>query len=166
MKTERIVSFRPLAVLRMGAGLLSLALAAAAVAEVRVDEPWVRATVDGQQASGAFMTLTSTRAAKLVAVQSPVAGIAEIHEMSLENNVMRMRAIDALELPAGTPVVLRPGGYHLMLLDLKAPLQVGKNVPLQLTVENADGTRESIEVQAAVQPLTAGGHRNSSHKHH
>lgn len=171
MNTERIVSFRPplsslpLALLRMGAGLLSLTLAAAALAEVRVDEPWVRATVDGQQASGAFMTLTSTRAAKLVAVRSPVAGIAEIHEMTLENNVMRMRAIDALELPAGAPVVLRPGGYHLMLLELKAPLQVGKDVPLTLTVENADGTRESIEVQAAVHPLTTGGHGRRMHGH-
>lgn len=163
MNTERIASrprrgARPFA--RLAVPLFAFALlagtAAGAVAEVRVDDPWVRATVDGQKASGAFMTLTSTRDARLVAVQTPAAGVAEIHEMALENNVMRMRPIDALALPAGKPVVLRPGGYHLMLLELGSALKVGDKVGLTLTVEQADGTREQVEVQAPVRPLTAG----------
>lgn len=167
MNTERIVSrrrTRPLA--RLAISLFTVALAAGAAAEVRVDEPWVRATVDGQKASGAFMTLTSTRDARLVAVRTPAAGVAEIHEMALENNVMRMRPIDALALPAGKPVVLRPGGYHLMLLELGGTLKVGEKVGLTLTVEQADGTREQVEVQAPVRPLTAGsGSGAKTHGH-
>lgn len=168
MKIERIVSrprrMQPAA--RLAASLFALVLSTAAAAEVRVDEPWVRATVGGQQASGAFMTLTSSTDARLVAVQTPVAGVAEVHEMALENDVMRMRAVDGLALPAGKAVVLRPGGYHVMLLELKGPLKTGENVPLTLTVENADGRRERIEVQAPVRPLTAGGgHGMKMHGH-
>lgn len=172
MKTEPFVSRHTRSVstrfvFAWGAALLSLSLAGTAVAEVRVDEPWARATVPGQQASGAFMTLTSSRNAKLVEVQSPAAGIAEIHEMALENNVMRMRSIDGLELPAGQPVVLRPGGFHLMLLELKAPLQAGTHVDLRLTLENADGTREHVDVKAPVRPLAGGGgsHHGNRHGH-
>lgn len=167
MKNQPIV-FRPHArsLARLGLSFLALAFAGAAAAEVQVDEPWVRATVAGQQASGAFMTLTSTHDARLVAVQTPVAGISEIHEMALENNVMRMRRIDGLALPAGKPVVLRPGGYHLMLLELKDSLNTGENVALTLTIEGADGKRENLEVQAPVRPLTAGhGHGAKMHGH-
>jgi len=150
----------------LSALVLAASLPGAVVAEVRVDEPWVRATVAGQQASGAFMTLTSSKDARLVAVETPVAGVSEIHEMALEDNVMRMRPIDGLALPAGTPVELRPGGYHLMLLELKGPLNTGENVGLTLTVEDAGGRRERIEVQAPVRPLTAGhGHGAKMHGH-
>jgi len=158
MHTERIVSrLSALPLARLAASAFALALATGAAAEVRVDEPWARATVAGQQASGAFMTLTSSIDAKLVGVQSPAAGTAEIHEMALENNVMRMRSIDSLALPAGKPVELRPGGHHLMLLDLKKPLDAGQSVPLTLTIEDAQGKRERIDVQAQIRPL-GGGH--------
>ncbi len=158
MHTERIVSrLSALPLARLAASVFALALATGAAAEVRVDEPWARATVAGQQASGAFMTLTSSIDAKLVGVQSPAAGTAEIHEMALENNVMRMRSIDSLALPAGKPVELRPGGHHLMLLDLKKPLDAGQSVPLTLTIEDAQGKRERIDVQAQIRPL-GGGH--------
>lgn len=165
MNIERIVSRRrAFPVARLAASLFALTLAAGAAAEVRVDEPWARATVAGQQASGAFMILTSSTDARLVGVQSPAAGVAEIHEMALENNVMRMRAIESLALPAGKPVELRPGGYHLMLLDLKQPLEAGRSVGLTLTVEDAQGRRESIDVQAQIRPLgAAGGPRMHGH---
>ncbi len=175
MKYEPIVSNEPIVSTRRASALgllapalavLALALPAAAAAELRVEEPWVRATVAGQQASGAFMTLTSTKDARLVAVETPAAGVSEIHEMALENNVMRMRQIDGLELPAGKPVELRPGGYHLMLMELKAPLNTGEHVDLTLTVEDAGGKRERIEVQAPIRPLTAGhGHGAKTHGH-
>lgn len=166
MSTNRIVSFcRPLPIARLVASLFVVAFASGAAAEVRVDEPWARATVAGQQASGAFMTLTSSSDARLVAVQSPAAGVAEIHEMAMENNVMRMRAVDGLALPAGKPVELRPGGYHLMLLDLKKPLEAGQSVALTLTVEDAQGKRERVDVQAQVRPLGGGGHGARMHGH-
>jgi len=158
MNTQRIVSrLRALPLARLTASVFALALATGAVAEVRVDEPWARATVAGQQASGAFMTLTSSTDARLVGVQSPAAGTAEIHTMTLENNVMRMHAIDSLALPAGKPVELRPGGYHLMLLDLRKPLDAGQSVALTLTIEDAQGKRERVDVQAQIRPL-GGGH--------
>lgn len=167
MKTEHPVYRRPIGTFtRLGLSLLALTFATAVAAEVHVDDPWVRATVGGQQASGAFMTLTSTSDARLVAVQAPIAGVAEIHEMTLEDNIMRMRAIDALALPAGKPVALSPGGYHLMLLELKGPLKTGEHVNLTLIVEDKDGKREEVEVRAPVRALAGGsGHGAKMHGH-
>ena len=137
--------------------LLSLMLLAAlpALAQVTVGEPWVRATVAQQKATGAFMTLTSVQGAKLVAASSPAAGVVEVHEMKMVDDVMRMRQITALELPAGTPVALSPGGYHLMLLELKQPLKDGDKVPLTLEIEDAQNVRSKIVVEAPVKPLNA-----------
>ena len=137
--------------------LLPLLLLAAlpALAQVTVAEPWVRATVAAQKATGAFMTLTSTQGAKLVGVSSPAAGAVEVHEMKMVDDVMRMRQITALELPAGKPVALSPGGYHLMLLELKQPLKEGATVPLTLEIEDARKVRSKIVVDAPVKPLNA-----------
>src|SRR6478752_2265271 len=96
---------------------------AQAQAPVAVAGAWARATVQGQRSSGAFMTLTASEPVTLVGIATPVAGIAEVHEMKMEGDVMRMRAVQALPLPANKPVQLAPGGYHLMLQDLKAPLK-------------------------------------------
>jgi copper(I)-binding protein len=131
-----------------------LAATLPAWAQVQVTDPWVRGTVAGQMATGAFMTLTTPTAARLVGASSPLAGVVEIHEMTLAGNLMKMRAVEALELPAGRAVQLKPGGYHVMLMDLKRPLKDGEKVPLTLTVERA-GKRESIDVQAPVRALTA-----------
>jgi len=136
--------------------LLFFALAGTAFAQVTVSEPWVRATVASQKASGAFMTLTAARGTRLVEARSPVAGVVEIHEMALENNVMRMRAIAGLDLPAGKPVELKPGGYHVMLMALKGPLNTGEVVPITLVFEGPDKSRETLEVRAPVRPLTSG----------
>lgn len=122
---------------------------------VKVDQPWVRATVPQQRATGAFMQLTASRDTRLVAAQSPVAGVVEIHEMVMEQEVMKMRAVPGLALPAGKLVALTPGGYHVMLMDLKVQAKAGEQVPLTLVFEHANGTRETLEVQAPVQAMNA-----------
>jgi copper(I)-binding protein len=137
--------------------LLSLLLMAAlpALAQVTVGEPWIRATVAAQKATGAFMTLTSVQSVKLVGVSSPAAGVVEMHEMKMENDMMRMRQMPALDLPAGQAVKLAPGGYHLMLLELKQPLKEGEKIPLTLEFEDAKKVRSKVVVDAPVKPLNA-----------
>ena len=131
--------------------LAALALAAAAAsAQPSAKDGWVRSTVEPQKATGAFMQITSPQGGKLVGAQSPVAGVTEVHEMAMEGNVMKMRAVSALELPAGKAVELKPGGYHVMLMDLKQALKAGDSVPVTLVVEGADGKRETVEVKATV----------------
>ena len=131
-----------------------LAAGTTAHAEVTVKEAWVRATVPQQKSTGAFMTLTSTVDAKVVAVASPAAKIAEIHETRARDGVMSMRAVDAVELPAGKTVELKPGGLHVMLMALKAPAAQGERVPIVLTIEER-GRRSTLEVSAEVRPLGA-----------
>ncbi len=92
-------------------------------------------------------------AGKLVSATSPVAGVVEIHEMVMDGNVMKMRAVTGLELPAGKAVELKPGGYHVMLMDLKQELKAGESVPLTLVIEGAGGKRETLEVKAPVRAL-------------
>jgi copper(I)-binding protein len=122
----------------------------------------VRGTVPGQMATGAFMTLQSAKDAKLIEASSPIAGVVEIHEMALQNNVMRMRAVTALDLPAGRAVELKPGGYHVMLMDLTRQVKDGEVVPLTLVVESG-GKRETIEVKATARALTAASGAQKKH---
>jgi hypothetical protein len=124
-------------------------------AELTVTEPWVRATVPQQKATGAFMHIESDTDARLVAAESPVAGVVEIHEMSMENDVMKMSPIPGLDLPAGQAVELKPGGYHIMLMDLQQQVKVGEDVPLRLVVERRDGSTETVDVVAPARPLNA-----------
>ena len=123
--------------------------------QTTVKDAWVRGTVAQQKASGAFMQITSKQGGKLMEVRTPVAGVAEVHEMAMDGNMMRMRAVPALELPAGQAVELKPGGYHVMLMDLKGTLKAGDTVPLTLVVEGKDGKRETLEVKAPVRALGA-----------
>jgi copper(I)-binding protein len=146
--------------------VLSFVLSAAclpAVAQVTVQEPWVRGTVAQQKGTGMFARITSAQPARLVSASSPAAGVVEIHEMTMDGNVMRMRAIPGLELPAGKTVELKPGGLHLMLIDLKQPLEPGKTVPVTLVVESG-GKRENIEVKVPVRTLS-GQTASGGHKH-
>jgi copper(I)-binding protein len=147
-----------------GAALAALAIALPAFAQVTVTDPWVRGTVAGQMATGAFMKLQSAKDAKLVEAASPVAGVVEIHEMAMENNVMRMRAVKALDLPAGRTVELTPGGYHVMLMDLKQQVKDGEVVPVTLVVESA-GKRETIEVKATARAPSARNDMMKKHGH-
>lgn len=119
-------------------------------------DPWVRGTVAQQQASGLFVTLRSAQGGTLVAASTPAAGVVEIHEMSMEGDVMRMRALPGgLPLPAGQAVTLAPGGVHIMLMDLKQPLQPGDTVSVTLTIQGSDGRQETLQVQAPVRALGA-----------
>jgi len=138
----------------IAAGLFAAALAQA---QTTVAEPWARATVAQQKASAAFMQLTSATGGRLVSASSPVAGVAEIHEMAMEGTTMRMRPVaGGLVLPAGKPVALTPGGYHVMLMDLKSPLKAGETLDLTLVVEGKDGKRETIAVKVPIRPAAGG----------
>jgi len=135
-----------------------------------VHNPWVRATVPQQNATGAFMTLDATLDSKLVRVESPVSDHVELHEMRLEDNVMKMREVPAIAVPAGQTVELKPGGYHVMLLDLKQQIHAGDDVPLTLVFEHSDGRQEVINVQAPAIPLSGkapspDGHAHDHHQH-
>lgn len=139
------------------AAALAAALAVtAANAEVTATEAWVRGTVATQMSTGAYMKLRSTEAAKVVAAASPAASVVEIHEMTLKDNVMRMRGVESLALPAGKTVELKPNGYHVMLMDLTKPLKAGEKVPIELTIESKDGKRAKLLVQAEVRALGSG----------
>jgi hypothetical protein len=126
----------------------------AAFAQVTVSDPWIRATVPAQKTAGAFMQLRSPKATRLVEVQTPVAGRAEVHQMGMEGQTMRMQKVDGIDLPAGQTVNLASGGYHVMLFDLKQQLKDGEQVPLTLTFVGADKKRENVTVQVPVKPLT------------
>ena len=140
--------------------LLAVVGAYGVQAQTSVKDPWVRGTVSGQKATGMFGQITSTAGGKLVSASSPVAGVVEVHEMVMDGNVMKMRAVAGLELPAGKAVELKPGGYHLMLMDLKQELKTGESVPVTLVIEGAGGKRESVEVKAPVKALAdSGGHK-------
>jgi len=129
-------------------------LSASALAQTTVKEAWIRGTVAQQKASGMFAQITSAQGARLVSAASPVAGVVEVHEMAMEGNVMKMRAVNGgLELPAGKTVELKPGGYHVMLMDLKQQLKPGDTVPVTLVVEGRDGRKETLELKVPVHPL-------------
>lgn len=129
--------------------------ATAVAADLEVANPWVRGTVAAQKATGAFMQLTSKSGVTLVGVASPAANVVELHEMVMADNVMKMRAVPRLDVPAGQAVELKPGSYHVMLIDLKKPLTKGEIVPITLKVEGKDKKVESVEVKAEVRELTA-----------
>lgn len=151
--------------------LLAALLAGPALAQtaaVKVEGAWARASVPGQTGTGAFMKLTAKDGAQLVGASSPAAGVTEVHEMKMEGDVMKMRAVPALVLPAGKAVELKPGGYHLMLLDLKAPLRKDTVVPLTLTLRDAKGVESRLELKvpvAASAPGVSASSMMDGHKH-
>jgi copper(I)-binding protein len=156
------------------AAALSTVCAVSALAQnVTVTDAWARATVQGQKATGAFMKITAKDNAKLVGVSSPVAGVAEIHEMKMEKDIMKMAALpNGLDLPAGKAVELKPGGYHVMLMDLKAPLAKDSTVPVTLTLQDAKGVKSNLELRVQVgmqapmmQHPKQMDHNHGDHKH-
>ena len=142
--------FRPIQ-----ASLLFFILTFSAHAEVTVQDAWVRPTVPQQKVTGAFMKITSTANAHIVEIKSPIADRAEIHEMSMANGVMSMRAVPQLELIAGKSVELAPGGYHLMLFGLHQQVKAGDSVPLTLMIEDSRKQRTPVEIKAIVKPAAA-----------
>ena len=142
----------------VGSALLTTLLSTSVWAQaVDVKNAWTRATVQGQQATGAFMQLTAKDGAKLVAVSSPVAGVVEVHEMKMDGDVMKMRAVQGgLELPAGKAVELKPGGYHVMLMDLKVALQKDTTIPMTLVFKDAKGAQSKMELKVPVSTAAPG----------
>lgn len=142
-------------------------LAGTAMAQVTVKDAWVRATVASQKATGAFMQLLSAQDAKLVGAKSPVADVVEVHEMIMEGNVMKMRAMPSLALPAGKTVELKPGGYHVMLMDLKGQIKDGDSVPVTLLIDGKDGKRQNIEIKVPARTMAQSSmkHEHGDHKH-
>lgn len=135
---------------------------------VDVKDAWVRTSVQGQKATGAFMKITAKEGGTLVGVASPVAGVAEVHEMKMDGDVMRMRALpNGLALPAGKTVALTPGGYHVMLMDLKATLPKDSTIPLTLTFKNAKGEQSQVELKVPVATTAPGAAVGApaAHKH-
>ncbi len=136
--------------------VVSTAVVASSVAvraEVTAKDAWVRGTVPAQKITGAFMTLTSTEDARIVAARSPVAKKAEIHASMMMGGVNHMHAVDAIALPAGKPVELKPGGSHVMLMELTTQVLPGESVPIFFTIEGKDGKRTQVEVKAQVRAL-------------
>lgn len=162
----------------IAAAFTTVCAASAFAQNVTVTDAWARATVQGQKATGAFMTITAKDHVKLVGVSSPVAAVAEIHEMKMDKDVMRMAALpNGLDLPAGKAVEFKPGGYHVMLMDLKAPLAKDTTVPLTLMLQDAKGVKSNVtlKVQVGMQaPMMQhskqmdhnhGDHNHGDHKH-
>lgn len=120
-----------------------------------IAQPYVRATMPGQSTGGGYLKLHNRGPAdRLIAASTPASATVELHSMTMEGDVMRMRQLDAIELPAGKTVELKPGGIHLMLMGLKAPLKLGDDVVLKLRFEKAG----EVTVQAKVRAADAGAH--------
>jgi len=135
-------------------------------ANVTISDSWVRPTVAGQKATGAFMKITAKENSKLLSVSSPVAGVAEVHEMKMEKDVMKMAAIPSLDLPAGKPVELKPGSYHIMLMDLKSPIEKGAKLPLTLKFQDAKGGKFQMDLLLDANMPTASGQPSGAAQHH
>ena len=154
------------------AAFILVSFAGATVAQTAVIEiknAWVRTAVPGQSATGAFMTITHKDGARLVRGASPIAGVTEIHEMKMEGDVMKMRALpQGVDLPAGRAVDLAPGGYHIMLMDLKGALPKDSVVPITLWFKDAKGVESQLELKlpvAARAPDGKAAGAMSEHKH-
>lgn len=128
-------------------------LALPTLAEVTVRDAWVRGTVPAQTTTGAFMVITSTEDAKLVGVKSSAAKEAQLHTTMMMGGVNHMHETDAVPLPAGKAVELKPGGFHVMLMGVSKPITKGQKVPISLVVEDGKGRRSTVEVKADVRPL-------------
>jgi len=132
---------------------------------VAVDNAWVRPTNPGQDVGAAYMTLTSTQDATLISAESSVTKSVEIHSMTMQNGVMKMRMLKNLALKAGEPYKLAPGGFHLMLFDLKKPLAAGDTVEFSLTFRNG-ATEFKQQVKAQVKSPDDAEHDHGGHEHH
>lgn len=155
--------------------MLSVGIAATSVAHaapaqtvsnkeiVSITDAWVRSTNAGQEVGAAYMTLTSAEDVSLTGASSDASGSVEIHSMTMENGVMKMRMLDALALTARKPYPLAPGGYHLMLFDLKQPLAVGTPVNFVLHFETKNKRKFSQQFKVMVQSAAAGDHDLHSH---
>jgi copper(I)-binding protein len=142
--------------LLFAAAMLAGLAHAQGAAPAQIEGAWARASVTGQKASGAFMRITAGEPLQLLRAETPAAGHAEVHEMAMDGHVMKMRALPRLDLPAGKTVELQPGGYHIMLMDLKAPLAKDTQLPLTLVFQDAQGKERRMELQLPVKTMAPG----------
>ena len=139
--------------------LLSVPIVASAqAAPVKVERPWARPIVQGQDATGAYMTLTAAGSLTLLGAATPAAGIVEIHQMKMQGDVMKMSAVDTLPLRPGTPLQFAPNGYHFMLMDLKTPFRAGSSIRMTLRLRDAKGAERQQEVTVPVAQGAPAGH--------
>jgi copper(I)-binding protein len=135
--------------------IATLAVQSAWAANISVTGAWARATMPGQPVSGAYMTIQADADARLVGASSPAVPRVEVHEMKMDGDVMRMREVKAIDLPKGKTVSLEPGGYHIMLMNLKKPIAAGEIIPLTLVIESG-GKQQHVEVKAEARASTGG----------
>ena len=152
----KMKALRPFTVLAV-----ALSLSGYAMAQTTVEDAWARATVPGQPATGAFMTLTADSDSTLLSVQSPAAKDTQIHQSTMKGDVMSMLPVDEVSLPAGEPVVFDANGYHVMLMGLVKQVKEGDAVPLTLKIKNAQGEEETLEVNAVARALNAPDHAHA-----
>ena len=135
------------------------------VGSIDIDHPSTRPTVAGQPVGGGFMTLVNKGAAdRLLSATTAVAASVQMHSMSMDGNVMKMRQVDAIELPSGQTVELKPGSWHLMLMGLKAPLKAGDTFPMTLRFEKAGEVVVKVKVESP-EPAKAQPQREPQHEH-
>lgn len=125
----------------------------ASAGEVTVRDAWTRATVPGQKVAGVYFDIESNADARLVGVDTALTAAAEIHQMSMEDGIMRMRAVPGVQLPAGKTVRFEPGGYHVMLFDLPRQLRAGERILVELLVQDASGQRSRLVAEVEVRNL-------------
>jgi copper(I)-binding protein len=152
-------------------GLISLSAAVfaagafaqnAKVGSVQIENAYTRATVPGQQVAGGFMKIENKGAAdQLISASSPVSGEVQLHEMAMDGNVMKMRQVKDIAVPAGGAVELKPGGLHLMFMNIKAPLTAGETVPVKLKFAKAG----EVEVKMPVNAMGAAAGHGGASKH-
>ena len=147
--------------------VIGICICSGAYAQVEIKDSWIRATAPGQTVAGGYMKITSAKSSALVAVSTPLTSRAELHEMSMEAGVMKMRAVPKIDLPAGKTIELKPGGYHLMLMNLSRPLHKGETIPVTLTFEGPDKKKEQLEIKVQVRDMTGSmqGHQHMQHSH-
>ena len=134
--------------------LLTASLSLTALADtVKISDPWARATAPGAPAGGAFMSLTADADMTLIAAESRASKVVELHTMKMENGVMIMRAVPQIDLPKGQTVSLKPGGLHVMLIGLHAPLKAGEKVDMTLRVKDSQGKEQRIPVTAEIRTM-------------
>ena len=130
-------------------------------ANISVTDAWARTTVPGQKISGGYFQVTSDADARLIGVSSAAVPRVEMHEMKMDGDVMRMREVKAIELPKGKTVSLEPGGFHLMLMNLKKPIAAGDLIPVTLVVESG-GKKQTVDIKLVARAAGSGG----MHHHH
>jgi copper(I)-binding protein len=136
--------------------LVSLCIAlsgASEAAQPTVSDGWARATVPGQNGGAAFFSISSDHPVQIVGVTTPVAKLAQLHQMKMSGATMTMRPVNALDVPAGTKISLSPSGTHVMLFDLAGPLVVGQHFSLTLSLREPDGKIIAEPVDISVRPL-------------